>query len=126
MRHAGIRTAPGGAARAARRKTADQLWQGAGGRPLSATGFLARAGTGEGYESDGQDDVARDGAVGALFDEQQLLLAEVRFDGNDHLSAGLELLDELLRDRRCGCGHDDAVEGRLLRPALITVADAHL
>lgn len=62
-------------------------------------------------------------AFGRLADAIEILLAGPLLDGNDHDPAGRQLVREGLWHLLCGGGHDDAVEGRKLRPALVAVAD---
>src|ERR1051326_4625729 len=67
---------------------------------------------GKGNETNRDDLAASDAAVGLLFDERELRRARWP-QGNDHLSAGLQLLEER-RGRFVGArGHHDGVEGRL-------------
>ena len=60
--------------------------------------------------------------------QQIEILGDALADGNDHPPAFLELLHEWLRHMVGRAGHDDRVEGRMLRPALETVAglDLHI
>jgi len=62
--------------------------------------------------------------VAALGEHHQLLVPVAHRD--HQTAAGLELLLERRGDARRGGGDDDGVEGRVLGPALVAVAGAHL
>ena len=63
-------------------------------------------------------------ALCVLFDQEQLLRGIT--DRNHQAAAGGQFVDEGLGDMIGGRGHDDDVEGRLLRPAMIAVAAAEV
>src|SRR2546430_3148452 len=58
--------------------------------------------------------------------EQVKLLCKSFADGNDHASVVFKLIYERLRNLVRGAGHNNRVERRLLRPALVTVAHSQM
>ena len=73
----------------------------------------------------GKNLAAGDGAVLPLLDEQELLGEEGAAHRDHHAPARLELGDERWRHVACGRRDHDDVEGRMLGPAVITVAGPH-
>lgn len=82
--------------------------------------------TGERHEGDRRQGVSADRPVAQLLDEQELLHQKDGADRNDHAPAGLELRDERWGDLRRRSGDHDAIEGRLVRPAEVTIPLADL
>ena len=60
--------------------------------------------------------------LGTVLLQKVELLVVRRADGNDHPATISQLCDERLRDLIRGAGHDDGIEGRMIRPTLVAVS----
>ena len=63
--------------------------------------------------------------VGSMLSEQVKLLIARSTDRDDHPAAVLQLVDQRLGNMVRGTRHDDRVEWRMLRPALVPIAGEH-
>ena len=60
-----------------------------------------------------------------MFDQYHELLNEVA-NWDDHAATRLQLRDQRRWNVVRSCGHDDGIEGRMFRPALVAIADFRL
>src|SRR3984893_6191456 len=60
-----------------------------------------------------------------MLSQQVKLLIARSTDWDNHPAAVLQLIDKRLGDMLRGTGNNDGVEGRMLRPALVTIAGEH-
>src|SRR6516164_3771456 len=73
------------------------------------------------HEPDGHYDRGCGCSVG-MFDQYHELLNEVA-NWNDHAATRLQLRNQRRWNVVRSCGHDDGIEWRMLRPALVAIAD---
>src|SRR5262245_7275745 len=92
---------------------------------MDASGARSLMTAREGHECDGQDLSCREVAIRRLTDQHELLCREPCADRQDHVTAGLELLDERWRNVTRDGGDDYDVEGGMFRPAVVAITDAH-
>ncbi len=72
-------------------------------------------------EPDGRYDRGCGRSVGVFCQHHKLLIEAANRD--DHAAARPQLRDQRRWDVVRSCGHDDGIEGRMLRPALVAIAD---
>ena len=60
--------------------------------------------------------------LGTVLLQKIQLLVVRRTNGNDHPATISQLSDERLRDLIRGAGHDDGIEGRMIRPTFVAIA----
>src|SRR6266498_5859392 len=105
---------------------------GASGRDNSPPRFAQRSGynlfllrfTGHWHEANRQHGASLQLAV-LFFEKIKFLITETAHR-NNHATALFQLVDERLWDVIRSTSHRDCIEGRILRPASVTVANSHM